>query len=170
MGVGARLALALLGLAAFSAPANAACNLEKVAEIPVEVSGLRALIPVKINGVEARLAVDTGAFFSMLGPASAARFGLKPSPLPPGLTIRGVTGEVQAHYAVAKDFRLIDLPFHDMGFVIGEHSFGDGVDGLMGQNILAAADDVEYDLGDGVIRLFHEQGCGDAPLAYWSQG
>lgn len=108
MGTGTRaLAIALLGVAALSAPARAACNLEKAAEIPVEIAGLRALVPAKIDGHDAKLAVDTGAFFSTLGPASAAKFGLRLSTLPPGMTVRG---EMQAHYGVAKDFRLSDLP------------------------------------------------------------
>ena len=168
MRVGARLALALLGLVAISGPARAACNLEKAAEIPVEVSGLRALVPAQIEGRDAKLELDTGAFFSMLSPASVTKFGLKLGPLPPGLTVRGLTGDVEAHYAVARDFTLFGHPFHNMGLLIGEHSFGGDVDGLVGQNILAGVDDVEYDLGDGVIRLFDDKGCEEASLAYWA--
>src|SRR5215469_12587390 len=115
-----RAALALLSLAAASATARAACNLQKIAELPVDVAGLRAIVPAKIDGQAAKLQVDTGAFFSTLAPASATRLGLKPGPLPPGMVIRGLNGEADMHYATAKDFTLAGLPLRGAGFLVAE--------------------------------------------------
>ena len=162
-------ALACAVIAGAAEPAAAAsCGLDKLAELPVTMVGRDAVVTARINGEFARLAVDTGSFFSMLTPAAAARLHMTPGPLPYGLTVRGVTGAAQVKMATAKDFMVMGVPLHGVDFLVGEHELGP-VDGLLGQNLLAVAD-VEFDLGHGVIRLMKPHDCGDQPLAYWANG
>ena len=161
------LALAVLALGAAPGPVDAAgCTLAKIAELPVTMEGMSAAVTAQINGQDAKLFIDTGAFFSVLGPASAAKFGLKLGPLGPGIHIQGVTGEADMHVTTVKTLTFIGVPFHDVDFLVGEHAFG-AADGLIGQNALGGVD-VEYDLANGVVRLFHPTGCGSAALAYWA--
>ena len=163
------LALAALGLACCAGPAAAGCTLAKIAELPVTMEGLAPIVPAKINGVDARLVADSGAFFSMLGPASVAKFGLSVGPPPFGLIVRGVNGDVSVGLARAKEFTVLNNTFHNSDFLVGGSGISAGADGLLGGNLLDFAD-VEYDLANGVIRLFKPQGCEGAALAYWSQG
>jgi predicted aspartyl protease len=161
--------LALAALAGAASGEPAACNLAKVADLPVTMVGASPLVSVKVNGLDGRLVADTGSFFSMLAPASAARYGLKLGPLPPWLNIRGATGAADVHVASAKDFSVLGLELHNVDFLVGEHGFGPGADGLLGENVMSLTD-AEFDLANGVIRLFQTDHCDGANLAYWAGG
>jgi len=163
-------AMAGLLLCAGALPAQADCTFAKVAELPVTFTGGRLLIPAKINGADIQLMVDSGAFFSFVSPAGVARYKLSPRMAPPNLIVEGLGGHGGfAQLASARDFEIFGVTFHNVDFLISETGFGNGVEGLLGQNFLGALD-VEYDLPDGVIRLFKPTGCHDANLAYWTGG
>ena len=162
-----RLAVAFaLSLLLATGPASAACQLQKYAELPVTIENGGAVVAAKLNGQDARLTVDTGAFFSMLSPAAAAKFGLKTDPLPPTIRIGGVTGEAEVKVTTVKDFSVLGTPLHSVDFLVGEHGMG-ATDGLIGQNLLSLID-IEFDFSGGAIRLMKPIGCGDSPLAYWA--
>ncbi len=69
---------ALLAAVALSFPvlAVAACKMEGLAQIPVTMQGAKPLIAAKINGRDVKFMVDSGAFYSVLSPASAEAFNL----------------------------------------------------------------------------------------------
>jgi tetratricopeptide (TPR) repeat protein/predicted aspartyl protease len=161
--------IAALALAAHGGIAVAGCTLQKVLELPVTVENLRPLVPVKINGADIKLFIDTGAFFSSLDPATAAKLGLHLDPLPANFEVRGFTGRVDAHVARAKQVEFGGYTLRGgADFLVDEHALGEG-DGILGQNLLGGVD-VEYDFANGVVRLFQPSGCGDASLAYWVHG
>lgn len=155
------LAWVFIATPAFAA---APCSLKQIAQIPVTMAGLRPLVSVKINGHDARLVADTGSFFSMLSPGSAARFGLRNEPPPMGVRVTGIGGDVDAGFTTAKDFEILGAVFHNADFFIGEHGFD--ADGLLGANFLTGAD-VEFDFANGLIRFYREDHCDGASLAYW---
>lgn len=159
------LALLLTGMAA---PAGAECVMTKVAEAPVTMSDLRPTVTVKVNGHDAVFFIDSGAFFSTISPEGAARFGLVKGPLPPGMTIRGVGGGADMSVATAKSFDFAGIPYKDLDFLVSEQGFGVGAGpvGTIGQNLLGKAD-VEYDLANGMMRMFVPERCDDTFLAYW---
>jgi len=163
------LAFAALGLAASAGPAAAACKLGKLAELPVTMQGLAPIVSAKINGADVRLIADSGAFFSMLTPGAAARLGLRVGSTPFGLRVMGVTGEAQTGLTTVKEFTALGFPIKDVQFLVSGGSIGFEADGLLGRNMLAVRD-VEFDLANGVIRLFRPEGCANADLAYWSDG
>lgn len=163
---------AILGLAilaqGWAAPALAACKLKQVAELPITIVGARPTIPVKVNGRPAQFVLDSGAFYSMLSPEAAARLGLDAHFEQSGYNsyyVRGAGGDADLKSATIDTFTLADLPFRRMQIAVAQ---GAG-DGLLGQNILGVAD-VEYDLGEGLVRIFETPGCGGGDnLAYWAK-
>jgi tetratricopeptide (TPR) repeat protein/predicted aspartyl protease len=166
--------LAALGLAFFGAltasfPARpSSCKLHKLVEFPITMTNLRPLMTASINHTEVRLLVDSGAFFSTISPASAAELKLATYPAPFGLYITGVAGTAHASLARVKEFTLAGVPLHDIEFLVGGSEIGSGSIGVLGQNILHIAD-IEYDLGQGAVRLMRPEDCGKAALAYWAR-
>ncbi|MEJ0066894.1 MAG: hypothetical protein WDM85_16970 [Caulobacteraceae bacterium] len=59
--------MAAIGASA-SAPASAACILQKIGELPVTMDGLTPTVAVKINGADVRMIADSGSWFGQLTP------------------------------------------------------------------------------------------------------
>jgi predicted aspartyl protease len=151
--------------------ADAGCSLGRLAEFPITMSNLQPLMEAKINGKDVRFLVDSGAFFSIISPASAKELGLPTSFAPPGFFMTGVGGSsAQASVAHVKEFTLAGVPLHNIDFIVGGSSPGSDSVGFLGQNVLHIGNAVEYDLGHGVVRLFSAKGCEKTRLAYWVEG
>jgi tetratricopeptide (TPR) repeat protein len=157
------VALILPALSLAAAPADAACKLSKFAELPVTMSGLRPMVPAKINGIDAEFVADSGAFYSVISPGSAAEFGLRTEAT--GAQFLGVGGSANLSIATVKSLTLAGQKIPSVQFIVGGSEVG--VAGVLGQNILGLAD-VEYDLAGGSIRLFKPMNCSKAVLEYWS--
>ena len=139
-----------------------------MAEIPITMSDLRPLMTAKINDTDVRFLVDSGAFYSMLSGASAAELKLSTRPAPFGFYVTGVGGgTATASIAMAKTFTLAGAQLHNIEFLVGGSDVGSGSIGLLGQNVLHIGD-VEYDFGQGVLRLMKAIDCGKTALAYWA--
>ena len=160
-------ALVALGLAA--GPASADCKLDRLAELPVTMSGLSPIVPAKVNGIDAHLIADSGAFFSLLTPSAAERFKLHVGPAPSWLTVRGVNGDAHVSATTVQDLAVLGVTLHKIDFLVGGPQFEREADGLLGENLLGVAD-VEFDLANGVIRIFKAEGCQGAVPAYWAYG
>jgi tetratricopeptide (TPR) repeat protein/predicted aspartyl protease len=165
-----RRLLLILTVVALPVPptaAIAACHIGKLAELPVTMTGLRPLVSAKINGADALFLADSGAFFSLLTPASAAQFKLSLEPTRAFVT--GVGGEARAWLTTVKAFTLFDIPFRNVPFVVAGNEL-EGAAGVLGQNVFRILDaDVEYDLAHGAIRLWRAHDCRHANLAYWAK-
>jgi tetratricopeptide (TPR) repeat protein/predicted aspartyl protease len=157
-------ALVSLALLAPAGKAMADCRLGKIWDFPVTMRGLQPLIPAKINGVDGMFLADTGAFFGMLTPEGAAKFKLFVGPGPIGY-VTGATGEARVGLARARDFNVVGQTIHGADFLVAPHNMG-GEDGIIGDNLLSFAD-AEFDLANGVIRMWLPQDCRNADLAYW---
>lgn len=146
----------------------AACSIGKIADLPVHMDGMRALIPVKLNGADTNLIVDSGAFLSLLSTAGATQVKAKVSPTTEMSTIGGANGMADVSVATLDQFVLDGIPMAPhYQFLVGGTDPGAGAVGLLGENILGL-EDSEYDLANGIIRLMKPQDCGDHPLAYWA--
>ena len=161
------VAFALLGFATSQVSAATKCNLAKVVEFPITMSGLRPTIAAKINDVDAQFALDSGAFFSMISSATADQFNLPRKPAPFGLKVQGVGGTTDTSIATVKVFTIAGIPMQHVEFLVGGSESGGGIVGFLGQNFLIKWD-VEYDLAKGVVRLFKADDCQHALLAYWA--
>jgi predicted aspartyl protease len=165
-----RLAFGLaLVLAALTGQARADCSVSEVAELPVKVSDLRALAHVAINGTDAALIVDSGDFFNSLTGSAARKAHTSIGPAPKDMVVAGIGGVTEdLAVAEANDFTFGGALYHHVNFLVINTELDEGVAGLLGQNILNVAD-VEYDLPDGVVRLFKPTGCDQTMLAYWAK-
>lgn len=161
-----RYLIAVLGALSLASAASAdtACKVGTIAELPVTMSGLSPLVHAKINGQNATFMADSGAWYSMISPGSAAEYGLTLQHLPPGFILTGVGGSVLPSMTTVKTFTIAGVPVPKVQFLVGGSEVGSV--GLLGQNVLALAD-TEFDLGHGMIRLMRNDGCGKANLAYW---
>ena len=161
------IALLLAQLVTSPTPALAGCTLAKLAELPVTMEGLRPLVSVKFNGIDARLIADSGAFYSMLTPGSAAELKLRLEPMPPYVRVSGAGGDTAISITTVRDFRLADIPLGNVQFIVGGNEWN-GVAGVLGQNVLGFAD-IDYDFAAGAIRLMRPKDCGKDSLAYWAR-
>ena len=162
-------ALALAAAALQPAAAGAGCALNRLAELPVTSNDLTPTVSVKIDGKDAKLIADTGAFYNLLTPQSAKRLGLKLGPAPRvGYLIEGVNGSSDVQLTYAKAFTVMGGTFPNIEFLVAAPQLGDFADGLLAETFLGATD-AEFDLANGVIRLFKPVGCDKSALAYWDQ-
>jgi tetratricopeptide (TPR) repeat protein len=102
----------------------------------------------------------------VIAPSALKGFGLG-SGYEPRLRVGGIGGQVAAQATAVKDFAMGGSMFHNIEFLVVDGADAGGLAGILGQNILGAAD-VEYDLANGVARIFKPQGCSGAAVAYWT--
>jgi tetratricopeptide (TPR) repeat protein/predicted aspartyl protease len=161
--------LAAIALFTVSTSAFGKCGLQKFAEFSVTMRDMRPLISAKFNGADATLAVDSGAFFSMITAGTASQFGLKLGPVPSGLRVTGVGGsEAQVSVTTVDELTIAGQSLRHVQFLVGGSEPEAGSVGFLGQNILGIAD-AEYDLANGVIRLMRPTDCRKEAMAYWAK-
>jgi tetratricopeptide (TPR) repeat protein len=159
---------ALLSAPMATTPAAAdGCKLHKMVEFPVTMSGMNPMTTANINDVDVQFEVDSGAFYSTISAASVAQLKLKTSALPIGFQLMGVHGAADVSATTVKNFILAGVALHNVEFLAGGSEIGQGIVGLLGQNFLHIQD-VEYDLGQGVVRLIRPENCGKSMLSYWA--
>ena len=124
------------------------------------------MVNAKINGTDVRFTLDSGAFYSMISPASAAALKLRTYPAPPDFYIGGVGGSIRVDAAKADDLNLSGITLHNVEFMVGGNDEGGDSIGLLGRNLILIAD-TDFDLAQGVVRLLSPQDCDDTVLAYW---
>lgn len=145
----------------------AECRLKHL-EIPVRVVDQRPIATLSLDGVEVPMLVDSGAFFSMLSPATAAQLQLRLFNLPPGMRLEGYAGRIDARMTRVGKVGLRNVELKDVEFIVGGNELGAGIKGVLGRNVLSMAD-AEYDLARGFVRLVFPMGeCQKANLAYWA--
>jgi tetratricopeptide (TPR) repeat protein/predicted aspartyl protease len=158
--------LVLLALAAAPHAAHAKCEIEKF-DLPVTMSGLRALVTAGINGREATFIADSGAGYSLMSRAAAAEFKLRAEPPDTPIRMYGVSGGGDVSQATVRHFTLGHASITDVVFLVGGNELGHGSAGVLGDNVLGRFD-TEYDLADSIIRLMRPKDCSNVNLAYWA--
>jgi tetratricopeptide (TPR) repeat protein/predicted aspartyl protease len=145
----------------------AECQMSRYAEMPVTMNATRPLVTGSINGISGQFDADSGSFFSMLSRETAERLKLRLEPLPGHIQVRGASGIADVSMTHVKELTIDGFgSAHNVDFLVGGNSFAAGLLGALGQNVIGHAD-TEYDLANGVIRLFHTRDCGKTNLAYW---
>ena len=160
----AALAVALsLASGASAAEAAKGCHIRIIEQLEITTRGLSPYVKGKINGHDLDLLVDTGAFFSAVGPEAATKIGER-TELVPNHYVIGVGGREQARRITTKTFEVGRLRLSGHQFVVLSRMGGDGI---LGQNVLRATD-AEFDLANGTLRFIRRENCGRAAPVYWS--
>ena len=163
-----RAVLALLiTLCTAGIAAATGCRIERYPKMPVTLKDMQALIHVQINGAPALLAVDSGAFFSVLSPEGARRYHLTHLFAPPGLFLGGVGGDTEPQLVSARTFTFMHQTLHQVELLVADNDSFSHASGALGDNLLRVAD-VELDFGKGYMRFVRTAHCGTLPLAYWA--
>ncbi|MDP9086763.1 MAG: retropepsin-like domain-containing protein, partial [Pseudomonadota bacterium] len=161
------LSASVLALSSQSASAGSSgCKLKIMATLPVSMVGAKPTVTTQINGADATFMVDSGAFYSIITPGSAAQFGLRLQPLPFGFNIIGIGGRASVQVATVKKFGVVGQTLPNVQFLVGGSEIGNDHGGVLGENILGIAD-TEYDLAKGVVRLIRTEGCSRASFPFW---
>jgi tetratricopeptide (TPR) repeat protein/predicted aspartyl protease len=132
------------------------------------MNGTRPMVRAKINGHDVLFLADSGSFASTLTPEAAADLKLHLEPAPLWFAMTGVGGESRTWLTHVDTFTLVTLTVPKVEFLVGGNDLGGGAVGVLGQNVLRLAGDVEYDLANGTIRLFRADDCRKSALAYWA--
>jgi tetratricopeptide (TPR) repeat protein/predicted aspartyl protease len=157
---------AILSLWAPAGLARAAhCKMSKMAEIPLTIDGHQAYLTLNVNGTDETFILDSGSFYSSISSQKAVELKLPLMSPPPGLTITGIGGQMSYNIARVRDLTIYGVTIHNREFITGGTDFGTA--GVLGQNFLRSIGDVEYDLANGVVRLWHTESCRGTNLAYW---
>jgi tetratricopeptide (TPR) repeat protein/predicted aspartyl protease len=164
---GLRAVAALAASLCLGAQARAACQINKVLELPFTMVNGRAIVPVTINGTKVGLMADSGASFTVLDPALVGQLKLHLDAAPFNLNMHGVGGSPDVHATLVRSLGIGSLNLTNREVLVMP-SGGSGV-GVLGQDLLGVHD-VEYDFAHSVIRLMDPKDCGKQPLAYWSAG
>jgi len=148
--------------------ATAACKMQQELVMPITMAGNQPLVTVNLDGMQAHMLLDTGSFFSFVSPEAARRAGLNVGRAPEGLMVEGVGGQLRPDEATVRKFTIGSQTLHRVDLLVyGDRFSANGVDGIVGQNILRLGD-IEIDLANGVAKLFKDSGCEHANLAYWA--
>jgi clan AA aspartic protease (TIGR02281 family) len=144
----------------------AACQLTKIATLPVTMIRNQPIVEGSINGKPIRVLIDTGSNMSLVWRSEAERLGLKANRLF-NVQMHGIGGRSTAAYAKVEKLTIGDLFAKDMDLLVS----GEGhppFSMILGQDLLGAFD-VEFDLANHQVILFKAHGCEDAKLAYWAK-
>ncbi len=159
--------LAAFAALAVATSAHAACQIQVLADFPLEPSPDRALVKGAVNGQPAMFILDTGADASSMPFPDASRLKIK---LDGGaqFTSEGIGGQVATtvgHF----DMKLgkANLP-NEMMTVLAMPSLDHHAVALVGRELLGRRD-LEIDLPDNEVRIEKVVGCAAPELAYWNK-
>ena len=162
----AELAAVFIALAG-AARAHAACQIQVVADLPLEPVASRALVKGAVNGKPATFILDTGATASVMPYSDAQRLGIKldRSTQFESEGIGGPTNTQLGHFDMKLD--RVDLP-NEMMTVINMRPLDHDAVAFVGRELLGRRD-LEIDLPDNEMRVERVVGCRPAELAYWNK-
>ena len=166
----ARFGLALLAGAVFATGAQAACNLQLSASLPLKVENGRLFVPGHIGQHPVEYLVDLGAPNSLLQ-AAGREYGVTPDNFR-SLPLRAVMGDMEKQASLGPDadhnvaLAVDRLPMRLIGSLANFGAAGQVA--TLGMDFFAHYD-VEFDAAHQTLNLFTPSGCESAKLAYWSK-
>jgi gag-polyprotein putative aspartyl protease len=148
----------------------AACKIEQISELHVEMVAGSPMIDGQVNGQAVRMLLETGSVISYLTIPAAHQFKL-PIRQYAQHTMYGANGNDNIETANVKELRIGELLLKDHVVNVANNQISDG-NGVasfqLGADLLSHFA-TEFDLAHGVVRLLHSQDCKLEQLAYWGQ-
>ena len=144
------------------------CQMLTVEEWPVRRESYRPVIEGAVNGQKIGILLDTGATRTLIRRAAAENLKLKTTSLQ-GYRSFGVGGETRVEAAYIRELTLGRTVYKDWHAVVtGEGAPAGDVAVLLGDDFFSRGD-IEFDLGNNVVRLFQAKQCAGAWLGYWAK-
>lgn len=157
-------ALLLLLLLAACAEGAGSCDLQRVAELPVEVVSTVPLVTAQINGRPARLVVDTGADTTALSRTAAHRLGVGWDERAP-VGLGGAGGRGQAFATTLAGVELGGSTTPNVRALI-TNTLPPPIDGVLGINVLVGYE-LDLDVPHRRLVLYRARPC-PAALPPWT--
>jgi hypothetical protein len=162
-----RLFALLVCVLASIAPAQAACRVELMSTVPIDLVDGHILVAVQVNDVDAAFIVDTGAERTLMGDDVVRRLGLERDGWVAS-TVLGLGGYQQRPNALPRSLRLGDVTLRrrtvtgDTSVTVGPLPMtelkGRPIAGLLGRDFLSPFD-LDIDLPGGRMLLYDVRGC-----------
>ena len=167
MALPVRLLASTLVLVACLARSAGACEMTRLATVPLTLADGRILVDLEINGRDATFQLDTGAARSVVTPQAVHRLGLARDRWV-GSTIGGIGGIDRRSVADTTSLTLAGIALHHRDAardsmlpvaVLGAPEAGGRIiDGLLGRDFLSAFD-VALNVGARTMALWRVRGC-----------
>jgi len=156
------MAFCLAGAGA--ARGEATCQMQELAELPVEAGG-SVTVEAQVNGQPVRMIVDTGSAGTLLTTPAAERLALALRKYV-GVDMYGVGGRSAPASALIKEFKVGNLTARNFDMLVtGDHDLG-RAQGVLGALFLMQTD-VEFDFPHNMLRLFKPKNCKGDQVVYW---
>jgi predicted aspartyl protease len=142
-------------------PAQQACKIEKVAEVPISFDQGFLSAPATINSQSVTMMVDTGAERTMVTPGAVMALNLERD-AHAQTTIHGTGGTITTQNARLGSFGIGGMQVMDRSYAVGElpsmGRFGTAASGLIGADWLSDFD-VDLDVPNRRMALYKVEGC-----------
>jgi predicted aspartyl protease len=148
-------------------PVSAHCQIDQVAEIPVEFVSNQVLAHGEIDGQPIKVFFDTGSMQSMIWRPAAVRLNLPLSAGPTTAHLYGVGGETRLQETVLKELRFGNFVVKDLR-IPAAGDIHTNFDLLLGDDFWSVSS-LEFDLKHHVVRMLNPNGCKVEELAYWAK-
>ena len=162
-----RMLAAFVLLAVGLARPSGACEMARLAAVPLALADGRILLDVAVNGRAAIFQLDTGAARSLVTPEAVRRLDLARDRWVSS-TVGGIGGIERRSLADTTSFTLGGIALHHrdasrdsmltVATLAAPHAGGRTIDGLLGRDFLSAFD-IELDVAARTVALWRVQGC-----------
>jgi len=160
------LSACVLALSMCRAAAAEDCALKQVASLPVHYENHQMLVEIAVDDIPVNFLIDTGAEYSEIGQALAARLQLPVKNI--AGTSYGVGGAADIMMTTVPTLQMGRMTAHGQPFFV-DQNFGDVQDGrlagIFGADFLSNYG-IEIDLPDQKVNLYAQDHCPDR-VVYW---
>jgi len=154
-------------IAAVTAPlAQARCQIETVAEMPVAASVNQLITRGTIDGHAVSVLIDTGSYLSFIWRPAAERLGLR-LVTGPRMRMFGLGGESRVDSTLVEELQVATFKVNNLRIPVAG-DLASSVDFILGENFLGRGS-VEFDVRHGAVRTLETRGCTPAELPYWAK-
>jgi hypothetical protein len=144
--------------------AEEGCHYTKRYTVPIATTAHSMDLAGSVNGVATRMKVDTGVPTTLLSRqfAESQNLPIKHS----DVTLFGVAGAAETHIAQIDEIQIGPMHGTKAKLLVDWESEAWRPLVIVGSDIWYR-DDLEISVREGVLRVFHPEGCKDSFLAYW---
>ena len=170
MKLAGKACLALMAASALSCAgaASADCNLVETAEFHVDPNSASPVVDGEINGHPVRILFDTGSSTSIVPVAEARRLNLTMSRIS-GARMYGIGGDTAVYDTVVGELKIGAFKTSNLHLeAAGDEDAKSDVSMILGNDFFSRTD-VEFDLHEGLVRMFEPHDCTPPQLVYWNE-